>query len=51
MPWIRHQLVHAIHERCHILSETHDEEGTRLEVRAPRRVLERLREEIAEQPA
>ena len=51
VPWIRHQLVHAIHERCHILSETHDEEGTRLEVRAPRRVLERLREEIAQQPA
>jgi GTPase len=47
VPWIRHQLVHAIHERCHILSETHDEAGTRLEVRAPRQVLERLRAELA----
>ena len=47
VPWIRHQLVHAIHERCHILSETHDESGTRLEVRAPRLVLERLRAELA----
>ncbi|HWM84994.1 MAG TPA: GTPase HflX [Kofleriaceae bacterium] len=47
VPWIRHQLVHAIHERCHILSETHDEVGTRLEVRAPREVLARLRAELA----
>jgi len=46
VPWVRHQLVHAIHERCHILSETHDELGTRLEVRAPRQVLERLRAEL-----
>ncbi|HTE53753.1 MAG TPA: GTPase HflX [Kofleriaceae bacterium] len=51
VPWVRHQLVNAIHERCHILSETHDADGTRLEVRAPRRVLERLRAEIAAQPA
>jgi GTP-binding protein HflX len=48
VPWVRHQLVHAIHERCHILSETHDELGTRLEVRAPRQVLERLRAELAD---
>jgi GTPase len=46
VPWPRHKLVHAIHERCHILSETHDELGTRLEVRAPRQVLERLRAEL-----
>jgi len=50
VPWVRHQLVHAIHERCHILSETHDELGTRLEVRAPRQVLERLRTELAAPP-
>jgi GTP-binding protein HflX len=46
VPWVRHQLVHAIHERCHVLSERHDEIGTRLEVRAPRQVLERLRAEL-----
>ena len=48
VPWIRQKLVHTIHERCHILSETHDESGTRLEVRAPRMVLERLRAELAQ---
>jgi GTP-binding protein HflX len=46
VPWVRHELVHAIHERCHILSETHDERGTRLAVRAPRQLLERLRSEL-----
>jgi GTPase len=46
VPWVRHQLVHAIHERCQVLSERHDELGTRLEVRAPRQVLERLRAEL-----
>jgi GTP-binding protein HflX len=51
VPWVRHHLVHAIHERCHILSETHDEFGTRLEVRAPSRVLARLRDELDHPPA
>jgi GTPase len=50
VPWTRHQLVHTIHERCAILSESHDEAGTRLEVRAPRQVLERLRAELARAP-
>jgi len=35
--------IHEIHEACRVLSETHEEQGTRVLVRAPAGVLERLR--------
>ena len=37
------RMVHAVHETCRVLSEKHDETGTRLRVRAPREVIDRLR--------
>jgi GTP-binding protein HflX len=43
VPWARHGLVHRIHEQCRVLSEEHDEDGTRLVVRAPKNILDRLR--------
>ena len=35
--------LHEIHERTRVLGEAHDEEGTRLTVRAPAAVIESLR--------
>jgi GTP-binding protein HflX len=35
--------VHEIHETCRVLDEVHEEEGTRLRVRAPRALLAQLR--------
>jgi len=49
VPWARHGLVHRIHEQCRVLSEEHAEEGTRLTIRAPKTVLDRLRADL--QPA
>jgi len=42
-----HRMVHAIHEACRVLEESHLETGTRLRVRAPRAVLDALRAGLA----
>ncbi len=47
VPWVAQRVVHQIHERTTVLSETHDDAGTLLRVRAPSRVLEDLRAELA----
>jgi GTP-binding protein HflX len=47
VPWARHAVAHQIHENTRVLSEVHEEEGTRLAVRAPARVIERLRAALA----
>jgi GTPase len=46
VPWTHQRLVHQVHERCRVLTERHEEDGTYLAVRAPRSVLERLRGEL-----
>ncbi|MGN6103895.1 MAG: GTPase HflX [Kofleriaceae bacterium] len=43
VPWASQRVVHQIHERTTVLSEEHDDLGTRLRVRAPSRILEDLR--------
>ena len=43
VPWAEHRVVHAVHESCRVLTEDHDEHGTRLQVRAPAATLRRLR--------
>jgi GTPase len=43
VPYALARVVAEAHERGHVLAETHDAEGTRLVVRAPREVLARLR--------
>jgi GTPase len=43
VPWAAQRIVHQIHERTSVLSEEHDELGTRMRVRAPARILEDLR--------
>lgn len=47
VPWSAQRLVHEIHESARVLDERHDDRGTRLRVRAPREVLERLEREAA----
>ena len=47
VPWTHQRMVHAIHERTTVLAEEHDEDGTKLRVRAPAPVLESLRAELA----
>ncbi len=46
IPWDRHKLVHEIHEHARVVAETHEESGTRLTVRAPRSVIEKLRAQL-----
>jgi GTPase len=43
VPWDRHKVVHEIHDQCRVLAEAHEDTGTRLQVRAARVVLDRLR--------
>jgi GTP-binding protein HflX len=43
VPWAAHRVVHAIHERATVLSEHHHDDGTRLTIRAPSRVVAELR--------
>ena len=43
IPYARQRLVAEIHESCRVLSEAHDERGTRLRLRARPEVLARLR--------
>jgi GTP-binding protein HflX len=47
VPWAHHGLVHRVHEQCRVLREAHLEDGTRLTVRAPRGILDRLRAELS----
>jgi GTP-binding protein HflX len=47
VPWAAHRLVHAIHESCRVLGEDHDEDGTKLTVRASAATLARLRAALA----
>ena len=51
VPWAAQRLVHAIHERATVLGEEHHDDGTRLRVRAPARILEELRAQLAEHNA
>ncbi|HEY4242600.1 MAG TPA: GTPase HflX [Kofleriaceae bacterium] len=46
VPYAAHRVVHAIHERTTVLAEEHHDEGTRLRVRAPARVLESIRDSL-----
>ncbi|HEU0036308.1 MAG TPA: GTPase HflX [Kofleriaceae bacterium] len=48
VPWAAQRLVHQIHERTRVLSEDHDDAGTRLRVRAPASVLDDLRASLAQ---
>ncbi|MDB4953902.1 MAG: GTP-binding protein related to HflX [Myxococcales bacterium] len=43
VPWTAQRVIHMIHERATILSEEHHDDGTRLKVRAPARVIAELR--------
>jgi len=43
IPWSLAKLVHTIHERTTVLSETHHDDGTRMRLRAPSGVIEELR--------
>jgi GTPase len=47
VPWAEHRVVHAVHESCRVVTEDHDELGTRLRVRAPAATLKRLRAALA----
>lgn len=47
VPWALHRVLHELHERTTILSEEHHDEGTRVKVRAPVRVLEDVRRMLA----
>ncbi len=42
VPWAEQARVHRAHEEARVLEEIHDEEGTRLRLRAPAAVLSRL---------
>jgi GTPase len=46
IPWSHQRLVHLVHERATVLSETHHDEGTRVRLRAPQGVVDHLREEL-----
>ena len=47
VPWSHQKLVHAIHERTTVLAEAHDEDGTRLTIRAPASVIAELTSSLA----
>lgn len=47
VPWAAQRIVHDIHERATVLAEQHHEDGTRLTVRAPSRILSELRAALA----
>jgi GTP-binding protein HflX len=46
VPYQRQRLVAQLHEAAHVLSETHDEHGTHLQVRASAEVLARFAREL-----
>jgi GTP-binding protein HflX len=47
VPYADYGLVHRIRERATILGETHHDDGTRLEVRAPASVIAELKAQLA----
>jgi GTPase len=47
VPWAQQRVVHAIYERTTVLAEEHHDLGTRLRVRAPGRIVEELRAQLA----
>ncbi|MEO7092362.1 MAG: GTPase HflX [Polyangiales bacterium] len=47
VPYAMQKIAHLIHERTTVLVEEHGDEGTRFVVRAPARVLEDLRSQLA----
>jgi GTP-binding protein HflX len=49
VPWALHKIVHAVHESCRVLGEDHDDDGTRIRVRASAQTLARLRTALAAQ--
>ncbi len=49
VPWDAQRMVNQIHLRTSVLAEQHDEGGTRLRVRAPTKILEDLRKQLAPQ--
>jgi GTP-binding protein HflX len=46
VPYSEQRVVALLHERCRVLSETYDEAGARVRVRAPKAVLSELRSEL-----
>ncbi len=46
VPWSHQRVVHLIHERTTVLSETHHDDGTLVKLRAPAGVIEELRETL-----
>jgi GTP-binding protein HflX len=46
VPWSHQRLVHVIHERTTVLSETHHDDGTRVRLRAPSGIVEELRNQL-----
>lgn len=46
VPYSHHAVVAALHEHALVLRETHEDEGTRLTVRASAEVLERMRTQL-----
>jgi len=47
VPYNQHGVTAALHEHGQVLSEKHEDEGTRLTVRAPAELLERLKAQLA----
>jgi GTPase len=47
VPWDRHKVVHDVHQQARVLAEAHEDDGTRLQVRGARAVIERLRASLA----
>ncbi len=47
VPYKHHGVIAALHEHAQVLRETHEDEGTRIVVRAPGELLERLRGQMA----
>jgi GTP-binding protein HflX len=50
VPWSHQRVMHAIHERATVLSEQHTEDGTRVRLRAPARVIADLRAALTTGP-
>jgi len=46
VPYSHHAVTAALHEHAQVLTETHEDDGTRLTVRAPAELLERLRAQL-----
>ncbi|NVB82668.1 MAG: GTPase HflX [Kofleriaceae bacterium] len=47
VPWAQQRLVHVIHERTTVLSETHHDDGTKVRLRAPAGIVADLRAQLA----